>query len=102
MVCLKSIEESYMSLKRWYRREGPKEAQLQGVHSYQSTGAVDQSTGGLTESAVHVWHKEQSTDNTVSRLKIQQRVEQSTDMPVSRLMCVPKSLSVDWVLRPVD
>ena len=56
------------------------------MHSYQSTGPADQSTGGLTESAVHVWHKEQSTDNTVSRLTVQQRVEQSTDMPVSRLV----------------
>ena len=78
------------------------EAQLQGVHRYQSTGAADQSTGGLTESAMHVWHKEQSTDNTVSRLEIQQRVMQSTGYTVSRLMCVPESLSVDWVLRPVD
>ena len=63
------------------------EAQLQGVHSYQSTGAADQSTGGLTESYVHVWHKEQSTDERVSRLEIQQRVwavdcvnRQSTDV----------------------
>ena len=78
------------------------EAQLQGVHRYQSTGAADQSTGGLTESAVHVWHKEQSTDITVSRLEIQQRVMQSTGYTVSRLVCVPEWLSVDWVLGPVD
>ena len=78
------------------------EAQLQGVHSYQSTGAADQSTGGLTESSVHAWHKEQSTDDRVSRLEIQQRVMQSTGYTVSRLMCVPESLSVDWVLRSVD